>query len=587
MKHERLPSDAFSTAVELFKVAVAERTQLNLQYVMEGFVTDFNPTVGQLTLLRLLFQPLPITTLFSVTERANSSPVELVMKQLLHYIEVYGLDAPGLFQLEVSAGKIAPVVYIKAVSKAQLTDLVAGLIYANRPIADAVAVAELIHGHQLPYDINAVRNNELKVVLFDVMRDHFTSGDDAARYICYHATRNPMLIKSKQVIEAVQKNPVGERFLSEHILPLSQVFNRHERLIMACKNPGSASVVNKISKLSKKRHVPLHEPLSKHFISVAMKGAIPPLEGISLRDKFKYLNLIEYRMLGLPYDTYLIRNGKVWTEGDRKRADLSRLMDVQAAVLESLRADFAHLQRSAILLDPAVDYGLPISRKQTLGNLPFGTRVTAQGDSKLSAGIYWQNAGKSNQYRDSIDLDLSAINDKGERTGWGQWSGYGRDAQIVFSGDVTDARNGATEFMVIDPRRANRFGLMVNIFRGPEPCEAEIVVGYPSSSVSKGAVWQERTLLREKISLQSKQSVIGFLKDRAFVVYAGQLSSSRVSKGRHAVIDKGLSDLWTVGRLLGSCGVGYDTTPKPGVAYDHDLRREGFTLDKLERLFDI
>lgn len=561
-------------SVELFKVMVAKRGPLNLDNALDGFVTDFVPTDHQIALLRKLFRPLPIRTLFSVEERATASPYELIHKQLLHYFEVYGLDAPGLFNLEVSNGQMASLAFIKAVTVEGLTALVHGLIYANRPIADTAPVLELIRGYRLPYDINAVQNNEMRVVLFDPHKDRFASGDDAARYICYHATNSSMLIKSKGVIAAVKAKPVGEAFLSNHITPLAQVFNRHERIIMACKTKASRNVVNRISKLSKKKHVPIHEPISKRFIATALNGDIPPLELVSLRDKFKYLNLIEYKLLGLPYDSFNIRNGKVWTRTDRNAADRRRLLRIQDAVLASIAVDVRHLRGTRLLLDACVDYGLPISRKQALGNLPYGTKVLAQGDAKLSAGIYW--VGRN------TDLDLSAINDRGERTGWGQWSAYSRGAEIVYSGDVTSAPNGASEFMVVDPRKKNRYGLMVNIFRGDKPHDAEIVVGYPD-----GQKWQDKTLIREKITLSSTMSIIGFLKDNAFVVYSGQLSNARVSRGHHPIIAKALGRLWTLKDILDVTQVPYDVEPRDGVVYDHDLRYTSFSLDKLEGLLKI
>ena len=287
--------------------------------------------------------------------------------------------------------------------------------------------------YSLPYELHRIQNNELRVALFDPLRDRFQSGDDAVRYICYQATASPMLIKSREVIEAVQRNPVGERFLREHLRPLARVFNRHERLIMACKRPESANAINRISKLSKKPagkggHVPWVEPAAKQLIAAwlagpsavvggfAGKDVIPELLRVSLRDKFRFLNLIEYRMLGLTYDTFVIRNGKVWSEHNRTVANIHRLRELRAGVLDSLTGDLRHLHRQRVLLDGHVDYGLPISRKQAMGNLPYGTRVTGT-EAQLSAGIYWRNQGTG--YESSVDLDLSAIDDTGQRTGWG------------------------------------------------------------------------------------------------------------------------------------------------------------------------
>lgn len=571
-----------SSTVQLFKVVVADKGALDLSNASRGFITDFAPSAEQQKMLRAVFKPLPIVSLFSVTERKTASVEQLLTKQILHYIEVYGLDAPGLFNLEVKKGKIFTVAYIKAVTLAELTEKVNDLLYSNRPIADIKPVVEVIRDYKIAYDINKVANNELKVALYDVKADPFRSGDDAVRYMCYHATDKALLIKSKAVIAAVKAKPVDVAFLDKHVLPLAQVFNRHRRIIMACKRPATASVINKISRLSKSKHVPIHESVQKRFIAEALKKQIDlgVLSGISVRDKLKYLNLIEYRLLGHTYDAFTIRNGKIWVENERTLYPSSSLNRVKAAVLKSLRADLAPLAGKKILLDSSVEYGLPISRKQTLGNLPFGTRVRAiDRGGELSAGVYWHNDWSPEG--GSVDLDLTAIDEHGSRTGWGQLSGYANKGNaIVFSGDMTDATDGATEFMVVNPTVRNRYGLMVNIFRGPETMDAEIVVGYPSKKV-----WQKDTLIRERITLQSKQSIIGFLKDDTFVVYAGRLSNSRVTQGKHPVIDKGLGVMWTINDLFLTLDIPFDTSATPGVSYDYDLRYAGFSLDKLEALF--
>ena len=576
-------------SLALFKVLVASAGQFNFDHAPDGFVTDFNPTPEQLKLLKSTFKALPITTLFTVEERANAPVEHLIRKQILHYIEIYGLESPGLFNLECSNGKLATLTYVRAVTVAELEKLVHGLAYANRPIADVAPVVELIRDYKLSYDINLVLNNELKVALFDPMRDRFTSGDDAVRYICYQATTSALLIKSRKVLAEVAKNPIGTRFLENHKIPLAQVFNRHKRIILSCKNKHNASTINQISRLSKTKHVPLHEPIAKRFISAAIKdGSVPPFTNITLRDAFKYLNLIEYKLLGLAHDSFTIRNGKVWIESDRPVLNPKSLLTISAETTAFVKATLSHLKGKRILLDPSVDYGLPISRKQALGNLPYGTRVTATDPRKqLSAGIYWENQHNPGSYSHSTDLDLSAIDTSGNRTGWGCYAGYSKKNPITFSGDLTDATSGACEFMTINPSLENRYGLMVNIFRGPEPCAAQIVVGYPSSDKGKGAVWQDRTLIRESITLQSTQSIIGFLKDDSFIVYSGRLNNSHVSAGKHPVIDKALGKLWTLRDILDSSGISYDLVPTGVLPYDFDLRYAGFTIDKLETLLGI
>lgn len=572
-----------SATVSLFKVMVARKGKFNLSNVEYGFVTDFEPTTEQVKVLKSIFKPLPIVTLFSVEERKNSSPEELICKQILHYIETYGLESSGLFNLEVTKGKIISIAYIRACTIAQLSAKVTALIESNRPIKDVKPVVDVIREYKIKYKLNEVANNELRIALYDG-KTAFENGDDAVRYICYKATDNTMLIKSEQVIAAVKAfEDIGVDFLEQHEKVLAQVFNRHKKLIMAVKNKKTASVINKISRLSKTEHVPVYEPIAKHFIASAISGdvGLAALKKISLRDKFKYLNVIEYKLLQKDYDSFNIRNGKVWTGTGRpllKAGDLSMIKD---AVLQSIGQDIKHLKRKKILLDAHVEYGLPISRKQAMGNLPYGTKVRASGGKEeFSAGLYWRNDWGSENIR--VDLDLTAIDDAGNRTGWGGFSGYAKDAAIVYSGDMTDATNGATEFMTVKPENHNRYGLMVNVFCGPSRVGAEIVVGYPSAKI-----WMNKTLIRERIELESKETLFGFIKDDSFVVYNGRLSNARVTLNKHPIIDKGLGKLWTIVDLFNEFGIKYDTEARSKVDYDYDLSYSSFTFDKLEEMLKV
>lgn len=586
---------AQAAALKLFNVLPAVPGDMDASHAAKGFVTNFKPSPAQLKLLTETFQPVNLVTLFSVRE-ATGDLARLFIKQVLHYIEVYGLDMPGLFNLEVEGGKSTVLRFVKAVSVEELAELVSRLMYADAPLADVEPVVTLVRTLKIPYEINKVANRELRIALFNPEVDVLENGDDAVRWLCWRATKNPLLIKDKQTIEAVRifarsRENAGLvcAFLGAHERELAQVFNRHRRLLIPLKEAGfeARRRVNRITRLSKTLHVPVGVPASKTVIARAARGEKVDLSQISLQDKFRFLNLIEYKLLGLPTDSFAIRNGKVWTALDRPVLGAKCLTVLRDQVLGSLKKDLAPLRKQRILLDEHVDYGLPISRKQALGNLPYGTAVRVPTDRNVSVGIYWRNEWGAR------DLDLSAISADGERIGWGCYASYGRE-DLTFSGDVTDARKGACEFFTVDPSVDVRRGLMVNIYSGAETADAEILAGYPTrtrkdraSDVEVAESWQDRTLLRERVTLKSKQTLIGFLRGDRFVIYSGRVGSSRVSSGNAPIVNRGLSDLWTVRRLFDAIGVRYDTQPRSRVRYTHDLRYGSFSLDKLERVFEF
>ena len=223
------------------------------------------------------------------------------------------------------------------------------------------------------------------------------------------------------------------------------------------------------------------------------------------------------------------------------------------------------------MLDPQVDYGLPISNKQTIGHLPFGTRIIGS-ENDISSGIYWENSWGAR------DLDLSTIDIDGFRTGWGDISGYDNSNPVTFSGDIVDATDGAMEFMTSSNKS---YGLFVNIYSGEVGCGVELVVGTKSSDH-----WMKDTVIREKTTLDSRGSIVGFVQGKDFIVYKGRMSYNNTSGDRErAIVIRGMSDFWTISKLFNALNINYGLDNKPNKVYNKDLSYKGVTFDKLQSLF--
>lgn len=574
--------------LDLFKAMVVTRSGAqNVDWAPYGLVLDFVPSYSQATVLEEYFKPLDIKTLFTREQRDQGDTFELIQKQLLNYLETYVLNQPGLFDLEVSSGSIVKMTYVRGITASELGDMIRELLYRNAPIADVVTLGKIIKHYGVEYDVNKIANNEARVALFDPAKDTFENGDDTVRYICYLATGSCQIIKSKEMIQAVvaiaAMFPVT--FLERHELQLAQVFNRHKRIIMALKansvqnpfakalgNGSRRSVINRISRLSKRAHVPLRESVNKVFVAKAIADDIDMsvLDKITLRDKLKYLNLLAYKRMQKTTDAFIVRNGKIHIEPNRKVWDHKDIDRVERAVLVSLGKDLEHLKDKRILLDPRVRYGLPTSRNQAVGQLPFGTRVNV-GSDRISAGVYWENSWGA------TDLDLSTIDQNGERVGWGMYSGYAKDAKITFSGDVTYADHGAMEFMT---SKDQDYGLFVNIFSGQNGANCEVVVGGDAD----GSKWISDVFIREKTKLASRGMVIGFVRGNEFTVWQGRIGNNRVSGNAEPYVARGMCEFWTVNDLFDHLDIKFDVDKAENTVYDYDVTYEGFSYDKLEGL---
>lgn len=578
-----------NVTLDLFKALIVNPSQKTDNYVIPelGLFLDFVPTRVQEQALREYYKALPITTLFTPEERLNGDPVELIRKQMLHYIEIYGLGAPGLFDLEVTTGKIIKANYVSGVTETWVRTELRDLLRTNAPVKNVEDIKNLVQHLKIIPLADDVANAELRIALYDLSQSgNFSNGDDVVRYMCYQATGSTLLIKSKEVVDAIASSSFARgtsivRFLENHAEVLAQVFNRHKRLIMAAKKPATRAVINKISRLSKTKHVPVYEAFSKRFVSSALNGNVASyaaLDSMSLRDRFKFLNLLEHKKQRHTEDVFIIRNGRAHLEPNRPVYSLEDINRVIDEVVASLGRSLVHLKDQNILLDPNVDYGLPISRKQTLGQLPFGTRIIADGKD-ISAGIYWENEWGAN------DLDLSSIDTDGNRIGWGSYSAYS-DRDIVYSGDVTYAPRGAMEFMTSKTSLNYPYGLLVNVYSGGSDASLELVVGERADDdQGRQNTWITKTVVREKHRVPGRGAFLGFVKDGAFIVYAPAVSASHVSSPRSAnIVRRGVSNFWTVTDLLDIIGVNYDLAAKKGKTYDHDLSYSSFSLDKLEKM---
>ena len=568
-----------SKILDLFNVVIVERKDIlstpDVGNAEWGFVTDFIPTEYQLHMLRSSFQPLEMRTLFSVEERETGDLRHLLGKQILHYIEVYGLGLDGHFTVPLANGKAVTMKHVRAATMEELGGMVRELVYANAPIEDTGALKDIIVSNGIVYDVNKIKNNEFRVLAFDQSRgDLFDSGDDAMRWLCLQATESPLLIKSKEVVEALtiywqQDDPSG--FLSGHEVQLASVFHRHKRLILALKNKKTGAVVNRIARLAKKHHVPIRQHVSKRFVAAAlgdtgfdMDGVLP---AVGMRDKMKYLNLLAYKRTRQERDAFTVRNGKIFVREGAKLYEASDIDRVEKAVLASIEGDLSGLVGKTIRMDANVDYGLPVSRKQTIGNLPYGTTITVD-SPKISSGIHWINSGGAS------DLDLSTVDGKGLRVGWGEFSGY-VDDEIVFSGDVVNAPNGAMEFMTSEN---TEYGLFVNIFSGEVGAEMELVVGEATRER-----WIGDPVIREKHILRSRGCLLGFVNGKSFTVYGGRIGNEHSTNGKAgALAARGTYEFWTARKLLDATGIPYSLDKDAEAEYD--LGYESFSYDKLETL---
>jgi hypothetical protein len=192
---------------------------------------------------------------------------------------------------------------------------------------------------------------------------------------------------------------------------------------------------------------------------------------------------------------YANRSRRAWVGPDNRPplpaelvAELSSLLDAE------ISARLPETQRP-LLVDPEVlDVALPLSGKAAEGGfavLPRGSRASVSGEV-LRFFTYWRQTSRRTDY----DLSVLLLDHSFHTAGQVSWTNYHHDG-MVHSGDITDARNGATEFIDVPLTVGGHYVVpQVYIYAGESFDEvAESMFGYQTRARDQhGAPFDARTV---------------------------------------------------------------------------------------------
>jgi hypothetical protein len=235
------------------------------------------------------------------------------------------------------------------------------------------------------------------------------------------------------------------------------------------------------------------------IVTLAARKA-PDVSGrvlLSVREHFQ--NRGRGDAAGLPR-IFANRRGRAWvTPETRAGIDPGVRRDLLAILDEAVAARLAETGR--LVADPAVlGVALPLTGKPAapgLGVMPRGSvsTVSPQDQDVLSFFVYWR------EQEQRTDYDLSALmtTHAFDRADWVSWQSYhSADAAVTYSGDITSAPDGATEFISCDLRRMSLPVLIpqVNIYAGEGfDVAAEAFFGFMlRGAAQKGAPFEAATV---------------------------------------------------------------------------------------------
>jgi len=333
------------------------------------------------------------------------------------------------------------------------------------------------------FNINDVKNKELKCKLYIELGTVPENNVEFLRVLVYKMTESALLIQDRKTIDMLKEDKFDvwkiqffkaydENYGYEN---LAKIFLRFKNLFLACKGSKQMNkIINKLRKLAIDNHVPMKQDYLNNVTSliktsrgkIDITRLISELEKCNLFRVVRLLNSLVYAGKEHSVELYKIRNGKMWVkekeveEGNvnvRKAFNQVAIL-IKQYIVSQLRVN---VNGKKVYYPANIDYALPTSQKNFIGNVPLGTTVTVN-EGSLLVGVNWKNfegGGDGNR----VDLDLSLVSTSGKIG----WDGDYRNSALgtLFSGDVTDAKgeNGATEIFKIDNSNNESMAYILNL----------------------------------------------------------------------------------------------------------------------------
>lgn len=536
----------------------------------------------------------------------KTSREDLAVHQILHYLSTYGTDmddrfiyiprevlnTPEPIKFRLIVG-LAP----EEMANRAFKMLASGTALKTDTVTTVLEILKDLNFHWNQERFEAVKNKEARIKLCDEYALVPSDPVEIVRMFLYYATGSTLLIKSKAVkkllaTEASLPNPKLQILMSAVTAEtLAPVFNRFKPIFMGLKTqcPSIRSKINLISKLSKT----LHKPMRPNILNELGLASLSDLRAAeeTLFDHATFAQLargLQYlsQTLEAKFAHYQIRNGKSWTK-DKKAGSNANHLSKMVFLSNLISRKFGDSVRNKTFYIPAgVEYALPTSEKSMIGPIPAGSKFTYA--DAVSVGVHWRNSGGAR------DIDVSAVGL--EKTGWN--SVYSRNnGSCVYSGDITNAPDGATEYIRVSKAHSETVMIRANIFSGDDNAKYTIVLG--QGSETDKAYMMDPNLVdiaapAQSVSVASAVAIVVPNGDSvtAIMAHFGD-GNARVSttgpigkKQRKALVHK-WTNCWTVNQMLRECGAQVITQSSagPGAEAAIDLSPRSLAVDTLLNLF--
>ena len=455
----------------------------------------------------------------SWTKVQSVTLIERLRDQILHYFTTYGLMSLGLDTPEyvyipidefaTDSPKSLKLRVIKGISKVNL--ITSCFKFLNAKIAlqqDTIQnILNVLSDCEYIFTGNEkIANKEAKSLIVDLTGILPKNGEELFRYLIYSATKETLIVKNSQLISKIKSSSLDlDDFITSEsqIVELSKSFHRYKPLWLAFKsNKDNSKIVNRIAKLAKIYHVPLAENVLGSLTSkmYSRKELTAAMHNASIFQILRAISATKLYLTNNDNRYYKIRNGKSFAKTKPSTLTMEQIQQNLSSLLETVKT----LKKDTkIYTTPFVDYAVPVSEKMFSGNIPKYTKISIpyETSQSLLVGVYWKNTESHS------DLDLSAVNVNG-KIGWNSRHNGGG---LSYSGDVTSAHNGASEWLYCH-KLDGEYLIKLNRYSAPENQQYKIIIGYGDKINSNYMIDPNKILFSVDCVMDHRQKILGLLK---------------------------------------------------------------------------
>ena len=518
---------------------------------------------------------------------------ELRLHQILHYLSVFSHQEDGSSFGNIPVDKEStylpneyvgldndqdPIKFtiIYPITVDELVEKVKGLVSGIALKQETInLLMEIIPSYVDRFTIEDFKNKEIKAYLIDAGYYTPNNAVELIRYIYYKKTGNTLFISNDRMKQefsfhstlTYDSYDILYNFVKEHgIEEIAKTFNRYRDFWILLKKDSrtNAKIINKASKLAKTLNVPCKQLPLDNIASpfVLDKDVIKELKKVTVFKKISLYNYLLNELTPSEYKLYNIRNGKIFVKESKETKYPSVIARRLVLIANSIREDLKDkVEGKKFLLSKYVQYAVPTSEKNFIGNIPMCSKISAT--DNFSFGIHWFNLPNNR-----VDLDLHAES-KNIHIGWNCDL---RNSVATHTGDVTNAPlpNGGAEAIYFKDQFVNDIAVItINNYTSADNVTTNLFFNWFNDDkvLNKESILDinSNTLYIKDFVIEDDEMMLGFVRSdetgkKDFIFYSSRLGDRSVSKydtvmdNIASAINSTIDNRLMLEDLIGMCG---------------------------------